>query len=122
MKKTKVTMNNLLCLGLLILEIVKITAYGQCYDYTKPKNGDSLKTESFVVHVKSEDFRDKTGYTYEVERTLPIGKNKNVIRLIKDEIGGKKWKGLSHWDRRCINMWQKMDILMRKQREQRNEW
>lgn len=56
----------------------------------KTKNGDSLKKESFVVHVKSEDFRDKTGYTYEVERTLPIGKNKNVIRLIKEEIGGKK--------------------------------
>ena len=27
---------------------------------------------------------------YELERSLPKGKNKNVIGLMKDELGGKK--------------------------------
>ena len=29
---------------------------------------------------------------YELDRTLPKGKNKKVVRLIKDELGGKPWQ------------------------------
>ena len=73
------------------------------YDYMKPKYGDNVKlcymdTDNFIMHIKTEDFykgiandiekRFDTS-NYEVNRPLPIGKNKKVIRLIKDELGGK---------------------------------
>ena len=57
-----------------------------------------MYTDNFTVHVKSEgiyeDFaRDvETGFNtsdYEIKRALPIGKNKKVIRLVKDELRGK---------------------------------
>ena len=69
----------------------------------KPKYGDNVKlcymdTNSFIMHIKTEDFykdiandvekRFDTS-NYEVNRPLPTGKNKNVIELMKDEIGGK---------------------------------
>ena len=73
------------------------------YDYMKPKYGDNLKlcymdTDSFIIHIKTEDFykdiandvekRFDTS-NYEVDRPLPMGKNKRVISLMKDELGGK---------------------------------
>ena len=86
-----------------ILEISKTLMYEFWYDYMKPKYGDKLKlcymdTDSFIMHIKTEDFyeyiandvekRFDTSY-YEVNRPLPIGKNKKVIGLMKDELGGK---------------------------------
>ena len=68
----------------------------------KPKYGDNMKlcymdTDSFIMHIKTEDFykdiandvekRFDTS-NYEVNRPLPIGKNKKVIGLIKYELGG----------------------------------
>ena len=43
MKKTKVTMNKPIYLGLSILEISKILMYEFWYDYMKPKYGDNVK-------------------------------------------------------------------------------
>ena len=69
----------------------------------KPKYGDNVKlcymdTDSFIMHIKAEDFykdiadhvekRSDTS-NYEVDRPLPTGKNKKVIGLMKDELGGK---------------------------------
>ena len=69
----------------------------------KPKYGDNVKlcymdTDSFIMHIKTEDFykdiandiekRSDTS-NYEVDRTLPRGKNKKLIGLMKDEVGGK---------------------------------
>ena len=56
-----------------------------------------MDTDSFIMHVKTEDFykdiaNDEENYdtsNYICERTLPIGKNKKVIGLMKDELGGK---------------------------------
>ena len=73
------------------------------YDYMKPKYADNVKlcymdTDSFLMHIKTEDFyKDITGNVekgfdtsnYEVNRLLPAGKNKKVIGLMKDELGGK---------------------------------
>ena len=57
-----------------------------------------MDTDSFIMHVKTEDFyKDIAGHVekrfdtsnYEVNRPLPAGKNKKVIGLMKDELGGK---------------------------------
>ena len=96
MNKTKVKMNKPIHLGLPILEI-------SWYDYMKPKNNDNIKlcymdTDSFIINIKTEDFykdiandvgkRFDTS-NYEVNRPLPTGKNRKVIGLMKDELGGK---------------------------------
>ena len=107
MKKTKVKMNKPVYLCMSILDISKTLMYEFWYDYIKPKFGDRAKlcytdSDSFVIYIKTEDFyediandvdrwfdtsnynENKTG-----KRRLPIGKNKKVIGLFKDEFGGK---------------------------------
>ena len=100
MNKTKVKMNKPIYLGLSILDISKILMYEFWYDYMKPKYNDNVKlcymdTDSFVMNIKTKDFYkdissdvDKRFDTlnYEVNRPLPTGKNKKVM---KDELGGK---------------------------------
>ena len=103
MNKTRVKMNKPIYLGLSILDISKILMYEFWYDYMKPKYGNDEKlcymdTNSFVMNIKIEDFykdiandvekRFDTS-NYEVDRPLPTGKNKKVIGLMKDELGGK---------------------------------
>ena len=56
-----------------------------------------MDTDSFVMHIKTNDFykdfandvenRFDTS-NYEVNRPLPTGKNKKIIGLMKDELGG----------------------------------
>ena len=103
MKKTKVKMNKLIYLGLLILEISKILMYEFWYDYMRPEYNNDVKlccmdTDSLLVHIKTNDFYkdisddvdNRFGTSnYEVKRPLPIGKNKKVIGLMKDELGGE---------------------------------
>ena len=103
MKKTKVKMKKPIYLGLSILEISKILMYKFWYDYMKPKFGNDVKlcyvdTDSFIMNLKRNDFyEDITNdvekmfdtSNYEVNRPLSIGKNKKIIGLMKDELGGK---------------------------------
>ena len=61
MKKTNVKMNNPIYLGLSILGISKMPMYEFWYDYIEPKYDDNAKlcfmdTDSFIFHVKTEDF------------------------------------------------------------------
>ena len=103
MNKTKVKKNKPIYLGLSILEISKILMYEFWYDYMKPKYGNNVKlcymdTDSFIMNIKTEDFyidisndvekRFDTS-NYEVDRPLSTVKNKIVIGLMKDELGGK---------------------------------
>ena len=102
MKKVKVKMNKPIYLGLCILEISKIIMYEFWYDYVKNKYGNKARlcytdTDSFVINIKTNDFYkdisqdvnerfDTSNYTF--DRPLPKGKNKKVIGLMKDELGG----------------------------------
>ena len=103
MNKIKVKMNKPIYLGLSMLEISKILMYEFWYDCMKPKYNNDVKlcymdTESFIMNIKTEDFykdiandvekRFDTS-NYEVNRPLSTGKNKKVIDLMKDELGGK---------------------------------
>ena len=106
MKKTKVKMTKPIYLG--ILDISKMLMYEFWYDYIKPNYGDRAKlcyidTDIFVIYSETKDFfKDIAG---DVERwldtsnfdendkiPLPIGKNKKVPGLFKDELGGKIMK------------------------------
>ena len=103
MKKTKVKMNKPIYLGLSISGISKILMYEFWYDYMKPKYDNNVKlcymdSDSFIMNIKTNDFykdiandvenRFDTS-NYEVNRPLPMERNKKVIGLMKDELGGK---------------------------------
>ena len=103
MKKAKVKMNKPIYLGLSILEISKILMYEFWYDYMKPKYDNNVKlcymdTDSFIMNIKTNDFYEDIANdvenrfdtsNYEVNRPLLMGRNKKVIGLMKDELGGK---------------------------------
>ena len=48
-----------------------------------------MGTDSFVIHIKTEDFCKDIAYDVDRWPIGPIGKNKNVIGKFKDELGGK---------------------------------
>ena len=103
MGRTKVKMNKSIYLGLSILEISKLLMYEFCYDYMKPKYGESVKlcymdTDSFIMNTKTKyfykdvinDVEKRFGTSnYECDRPLPTGNNKNVIGLMEDQLGGR---------------------------------
>ena len=103
MKKTKVKMNKPIYLGLSILEISKILMYEFWYDYMISKYDNNVKlcymdTDSFIMNIKMNDFYENIANdvenrfdtsNYEVSKPLPMGKNKKVISLMKDELGGE---------------------------------
>ena len=98
-------MNKPIYLGMSIIDISKTLMHEFWYDYIKPKYWDRAKlfhmdTDSFIIHIKTEDFYkdiandagkgfDTSNYNENDKRPLPIGKNKKVIGLFKDELGGK---------------------------------
>ena len=103
MGKMKVVMNKPVYLSQVILDLSKIVMYEFHYDYMVPKYSlEKLKlcymdTDSLVYHIKTKDFYpdiandvlarfDISGYC--PNRPLPVGLNKKVIRLMKDELGG----------------------------------
>ena len=105
MKKTIVKMNKPLYLGTSILDFSKMLIHNFWYDYFKPKYWDRAKlcytdTGSFIINIKTEDFFqdisndvekwfDTSNFDKNDKRPLPIGKNKKVPGLFKDELGGK---------------------------------
>ena len=119
-KKTKVEMNKQVYLGTSILDIGKTLMYKFWYDYIKPKYEDRAKlcymdTDSFIIHIITEDFFvdifsddvgrwfDTSNYDENYKRPLPIDKNKKVIGLFKDELGGKIVKEFLHLEQKHIH-------------------
>ena len=106
MKKTEILMNKPVYLGLSIPRLSKILMYEFWYDHVKPKYGKKVKLcymdmDSFIVYIKRDDiYKDIAedvkirfdSSNYELDRLLPKGKNKKVIGLMKDELGGKFMK------------------------------
>ena len=106
MKKTSVKMNKPIYLELAILSLSKIKMYEYWYDEMKVKYDDRVRlcymdTDSFIVHIKTEDFYEDVAKDVEkkhdtsnctVERSLPMGMNKKVTGMMKDELRGKIMK------------------------------
>ena len=101
--KIKVVMNKLVYLDQAILDLSKIIMHEFHYDYMIHKYGSRLKlcymdTDSLVYHIKTKDIyadiADDVQTRFDTsgcipDRPLPVGLNKKVIGLIKDELGGK---------------------------------
>ena len=103
MGKIKVVMNKPVYLGQVILDLSKMVLYKFHYGYMKHKyNSDKLQLcymdiDSLVYCIKTEDFyADIADHVKERCNTsgycdnhpLPVGLNKKVIGLMKDELGG----------------------------------
>ena len=83
MKKTKVKMTKPLYLGMSILDISKTFMYEFWYDYIKPKYGDREKlcyrdTDSFVIHIITEDFFE------DISNDVEIWFDTSMMKMIKD--------------------------------------
>ena len=105
MGETKVVMNKLVYLDQAILDLCKTVMYEFHYDYMLLKYSDNLKlcymdTNSLVYNIRTEDFYaniaddvlerfNTSGYDKDDSKPLPIGKNKEVIGKIKEDLGGK---------------------------------
>ena len=101
MGKIKVVMNKPIYLGQAILDLSKIVMYEFHYDYMVPKYEKKLDlcymdTDSLIYNIQMEDFykdiaedvlaRFDTS-VYNPDQPSPIGLNKKVIGLMKDELG-----------------------------------
>ena len=99
MGKTKVIMNKPIYLGQVILDLSKIVMYQFHHDYIKQKYSEGLTLcymdrDSLIYDIETEDTAedvkdrfDTIGYN--PQRSLPVGLNKKVIGLMKDELGGE---------------------------------
>ena len=73
-----------------------------------------MDTDSFIFHIKTEDFYkdiandvkkglDRSNYDKNDKRLLPIGKNKKVIGLFKDELDGRIMKEFVRLEQKHIH-------------------
>ena len=108
MKKTSLTMNKPVYLGMSILDLSKTLMFDFHYKYIKPKYGSKAKllstdTDSFLYEIQTEDFyKDIAGDVWDRFDTseyqkghpsgIPTGINKKVLGMMKDEAKGKNIK------------------------------
>ena len=105
LKKTSLTMNKPVYLGMCILDLSKTIMYDFHYNYIKPKYEDKAKllftdTDSLMYEIETEDFYkdisedvkdrfDTSDYPENHPSGIPTGINKKVLGMFKDEAGGK---------------------------------
>ena len=104
MGKIKIVASKPVYLGQVILDLSKIVMYEFLYDYMKRKYaGDKLElcymdTDSLIYLIETDNFYmdiaddvesrfDMSGYS--PVQPLPVGRNKKVIGLMKDELSGE---------------------------------
>ena len=108
MKKTSLTMNKPVYLGMCILDLSKTIIYEFYYNYLKQKYGDRIKllfsdTDSLMCEIQTEDFYkdisgdvkdrfDTSNFPENHPSGIPTGINKKVLGKMKDEAGGKTIK------------------------------
>lgn len=100
----KLVFNKPVYLGVCILDIRKLLVYDFYYRYIKPKYKEKSQllmtdTDSLPYEIeRNEFFKDISGDVEskfntsnfpENHPSLPTGKNKNVIRMLKNETGGE---------------------------------
>ena len=105
MKKTFLTFNKPVYLGMCILDLSKTLMFDFHYNYVKKKYGDKAKllftdTDSLMYEIRTEDFYedikgdvkdrfDTSNYPSNHPSGIPTGCNKKVPGMFKDEAGGK---------------------------------
>ena len=105
MKKTSVTFDKPVYLGMCILELSKTLMFDFHYNYVKKKYGDKAKllftdTDSLMYEIRTKDFYedikgdvkdrfDTSNYPSNHPSGIPTGCNKKVPGMFKDEAGGK---------------------------------
>ena len=105
MKKTSLTMNKPVYLGMSILDLSKTLMFDFHYKYIKPKYGNQAKllftdTDSFLYEIQTEDFYkdisgdvrdrfDTSDYPKNHPSVIVTGINKKVLGMFKDEAAGK---------------------------------
>ena len=105
MGKTEIKINKPVYLAQAVLGLSKTLLYEFHYNYMRPKYGNKVElcytdTDSFVYEIETKIFYrdtakdvkkrfDTSGYSRDDNRPLPIGENKKVTGLMKDELGGK---------------------------------
>ena len=105
LKKTSLTMNKPVYLGMCILDLSKTIMYDFHYNYIKPKYGEKAKllftdTDSLMYEIETEDFYkdisedvkdrfDTSDYPENHPSGIPTGINKKVLGMFKDEAAGK---------------------------------
>ena len=105
MKKTSLTMNKPVYLGMSILDLSKTLMFDFHYKYIIPKYGNKAKllftdTDSFLYEIQTEDFYkdisgdvkdrfDTSDYPEGHPSGIPTGVNKKVLGMFKDEAAGK---------------------------------
>ena len=107
MKKTKLVFNKPIYLGMRILDLSKTLMYDFHYKYIKPKypNGRAkllfTDTDSLMYEIETDDFYkdilsdvhdlfDTSNYLPDHPSGIPVGVNKKIIGMFKDEAGGKQ--------------------------------
>ena len=108
MKKTQITINKLVYLSIYlgILDLIKTVIQEFWYYHIKPVYGERTKlcyinTDSFIVHIKtneiykdiSEDVEKRFDTSNnDIDRPFPKGRNKKVVGLMKNDLGGQTMK------------------------------
>ena len=103
MKRTKLTFNKPVYCGMAILDLSKSLMYDFHYGYILPKYGKNQKllftdTDSLCYEIETEDFYkdisgdvekgfDTSNFPKDHPSEIPVGKNKKVPGMMKDEAG-----------------------------------
>ena len=106
MGKTEIYFNKPVYVGQAILDLSKILMFDFHYNYIKPKYGNKAEllftdTDSLMYEIRTKDFYkdiapdieakfDTSDYPVDHKSGIPIGLNKKVIGMFKDEVAGQQ--------------------------------